>query len=79
MEKFIFKLAYNSYTIVKIIFILNFMGLIIAHYYIYDRNIPLILSYSFWFFTGTSFGYYIAYHSIKYLRKKGIKDSLSPN
>jgi hypothetical protein len=77
MNKFLYKLALKSYTIVSITFIVNFVTVFFIRFFI--DPIPLIVTASFFLITGIYVGYVISYYVIKYLKDEEIKKKLPLN
>jgi hypothetical protein len=71
-------ISYHSYPIIRILFLISFLGLVLSNYVIFDE-IPPILLYLFCLITGIFIGYTAAFHAIKYLREKEFKDNLPLN
>jgi len=66
IEKFIYQLSYYSYSVVKWVFNLSFLGMIF--YYIIYGDVPPTLLYIFLIITGINIGFALAIGSMKYLK-----------
>jgi hypothetical protein len=71
------KLAFHSYSIIKICAALALVLAALLKFFLNDM--PLLFAIVFFFVIGIYIGYVMAYYSIKYLRKEGFKDSLPVN
>lgn len=74
------KIAYHSYSLVRILFVTNLVFIVIIHLILDENeNVPILILYTFWLITGIYIGYIISYFSFKYLNKKNMKDNLPLN
>lgn len=65
----IFYLASKSFKVVTSLFSITFLAVTFLKLFT-STPLPEVVSYIFWFVSGTFTGYCIAYYSIKYLKNR---------
>lgn len=78
MKNIISRIAFHSYSIVKIAAASAILIVSVLKYF-FDLKLTIAVVAISFFVAGTFVGYLFAYYSIKFLRDEGIKKKLSRN